>query len=804
MELEGHLFDVNYRTEDGEPVINLFVRTSEGTVLARERNFRPYLYITPVEGKEEELEDRLLDLKFEEKGDKIQVIHTELKNKKALWDDSKVLKTFLEHPRHVPKLKDKVIEWEEVKSLNEFSIPFYKRYLIDKGLRPPSKVLIEGEKISESDGHMEIELEKIEQKDDRDILDPEILAFDLEVVDDKVVMCSFYGEDFQKVIVANDQDFEKDYVETVGEEKELLSKVQKIMRERENTVITGYNTDQYDFKVLRDRFEEHGMDLVLGETEEEVKFLRRGRNYAAKLGGTIHIDLYPFVSTVISRTLDSETLDLDSVAEEVLGKKKEDMEFSDIKESWRNNFELDKLAKYALKDSQLAYELAENTVPQIFTLSSLIGITPFDTCRTSYGQLVENFLIREASKKNMLVPNRPKQYQIRDRRTSGRFTGAFVYEPEKGIHEKIALFDFKSLYPTIIVSHNISPDTLDREDCEENLEVDMEEEKYVFCQDEKGFFPDILENLVTERYEIKKEMKQIDGGTQRYRNIDNRQNALKILSNAFYGYMGYSSARWYSKECAEATTKLGRDYIQHTIQIAEKMGMEVVYGDTDSVFLKADDIESKIEDFGDRINDELPGLMELELEGMFKRGFFTYTDKGRGAKKKYALMRPDGSLKITGFEYVRRDWSPIAKETQKKVLEKVLEKDVEEAYQIVKDTIDKLKKGEIPIEKLKIYTTLTKKPENYDTKAPHVEAAKKAIKRGEDIGPGDTIDYVITKSGKSISEKAEITKYANNYDPSYYIEKQIIPVAERVLKVFGYTESQLKGEGKQSGLGRFS
>jgi len=141
---------------------------------------------------------------------------------------------------------------------------------------------------------------------------------------------------------------------------------------------------------------------------------------------------------------------------------------------------------------------------------------------------------------------------------------------------------------------------------------------------------------------------------------------------------------------------------------------------------------------------------------------------------------------------------------QKQVLRKVLEKEVEEAAELVKETIEELREGDVPVEKLRIYTKLTKKPENYDSTAPHVEAAKKAIRRGEDIGPGDTVAYIITRGGGSISDRAEISKYADSYDSEYYIDSQVLPVSIRVLKVFSYTAEQLKGKGKQSGLGKFS
>ncbi len=404
----------------------------------------------------------------------------------------------------------------------------------------------------------------------------------------------------------------------------------------------------------------------------------------------------------------------------------------------------------------------------------------------------------------MLAPNRPTQEERSRRYREGRYAGGFVYEPEKGLHENIALFDFRSLYPTIMVSHNISPDTLDVEDCGEELEVEVEGNSYGFCQDSPGFIPSILEELVEERYELKESLSSMDEDSQEYRNLYNRQNALKILSNAFYGYTGYNGARWYCRGCAEATTALGRKYIQEAIETAERLGLEVVYGDTDSVFVKSGDVEERMEEFQEKVNSELPEFMELESEGFYPRGLFTYTESGEGAKKKYALIDRDGNLKITGFEQVRRDWSRIAKETQEEVIRQVLEGDVEGAVETVRSTVEDLRSGEVPLENLRIYTQMKKKPENYESKAPHIEAAKKAIKRGEEISPGDTIGYVVTSGRGSISDRSELLKYAEDYDPDYYIGNQVLPVALRVLKVLGYTEDQLLGKGKQTGLGKFS
>jgi len=278
--------------------------------------------------------------------------------------------------------------------------------------------------------------------------------------------------------------------------------------------------------------------------------------------------------------------------------------------------------------------------------------------------------------------------------------------------------------------------------------------------------------------------------------------------NSHYGYLGYPRSRWYSRESAGAVTAWSRKYINFVNDEAEKKGYISLYSDTDSSFLilPKEIGEKEARAFAAEINEKLPGAMELEFEGLFKRGIFVTKKEGGAAKKKYALVDFEGNLKIVGFEYVRRDWSAVAKNTQKKVLETVLiEGDAKKAAAIARETIKKLKEGKTPKKDLVIMTMLKRKIENYDSIGPHVAAAKKAIERGKDVGPGTILGFVITKTGKSISEKAELEEYVaeGNYDANYYIENQIIPAVIKILRELGYSEDDLKEGGKQSSLFSF-
>jgi DNA polymerase I len=327
----------------------------------------------------------------------------------------------------------------------------------------------------------------------------------------------------------------------------------------------------------------------------------------------------------------------------------------------------------------------------------------------------------------------------------------------------------------------------------------------MFSKKETGLVPAVLDYLVEKRGEIKKRIKALEPGSEDHVKISARSQALKILSNSFYGYLGYARSRWYSRPCAESVTSWGRKHIMETIEKAEKWGFEVIYGDTDSIFVEYKKKEDILR-FMDEINATLPEKMELELEGFFPRGVFVSKKggEGRGAKKKYALINEDGRIKIRGFELVRRDWSEIAKETQLKVLEAILkEGSKEKAVWGGRETVERLQKGDVPLEMLAISTQLNKDPDNYEVKSPELSAARKMLDAGIPVEKGTMISYVIGKKGKSISEKAVPLELAKEYDTDYYINNQVLPSVMKIMKELGYDEYSLKVGGKQASLDKF-
>jgi DNA polymerase Pol2 len=421
------------------------------------------------------------------------------------------------------------------------------------------------------------------------------------------------------------------------------------------------------------------------------------------------------------------------------------------------------------------------------------------------GNLVEQLLINKAQAENVIVPNTPKEEEILKRRANP-IVGAFVKVPDPGIYENIAVFDFRSLYPSIIISYNIDPFTLNCKCCSEK-EAFVSPMGHRFCAKKKGLIPKVLEELLDKRMEIKKELKSCDPNSKEYKMLATRQQALKIILNSFYGYLAYPRSRWYSREAGESTTAWGRHYIQEKMKEAEQAGFKVLYGDTDALFLLLGDKTKKDAlEFVKKINANLPEKMELELEDFYTRGIFVSKklskEEAVGAKKKYALLSESGKIKIRGFELVRRDWAKIAKSTQEKVLETILkEGSKEKALKVVLDVIDNLKNNKVKLEDLVIYTRLKKSIKKYALISPEVAAAQKAIKAGIPLEEGAIVSYIITKKGKTISEKAELAELAKDYDADYYIQHQIIPAVLKILKELGVSEDDLLFKGKQTKLG---
>ena len=209
------------------------------------------------------------------------------------------------------------------------------------------------------------------------------------------------------------------------------------------------------------------------------------------------------------------------------------------------------------------------------------------------------------------------------------------------------------------------------------------------------------------------------------------------------------------------------------------------------------EIHQNVNTFLSDFNKNLPPTMELEYEGFYRRGFFL-------TKKRYAVIE-NGKIIAKGLELVRRDWAPIAKETQENILTAILkEGDIDKALKIIEKNLKLIKSGKIELNELIIHTQITKKLQDYKQIGPHVIAAKKMEEHGIEVGPGTIIRYIIKKGKGPISQRANPYDFSDNinYDAEYYINNQVLPAVSRIMESLGYTKEDLSelasGEKQQS------
>ena len=796
------------------PVVRIWGKTMNGkSILVLDRGFSPYFYAEPREGLSlddlQELAGKLENLNIgEDHAGGGKPVKVELTEKKYLSVPRKLFRIYVRKPADVARFRDAVKGLEGIGKQYEHSISFYKRYMIDKGIIPMEWIEVEGRvlKGQEAKGYRVnriIEAESVKPLHEDKLPLLRVLAFDIETAEEdgteNVIMISMEdSRKFSRVLTYRGK--RRKGTEVLKDERTMLKRFVKLVRERDPDVIVGYNTDRFDFVKLDARAEALKVRLDLSRDSSRVMFKRRVGVTAAKIPGRVHIDLYTFVDSIMKYNLSTEVLSLDRVAGEILGKHKKPMEWKEIGVVWKGGKDLGKLAEYCLWDSSLTLMLGKALLPQIYELSRVVGMKPFDSSRMRYSSLVEWLLMRRAHGIGELAPNRPRHDEIMKRRKYPAYTGGYVHPPVEGIHENLVLYDFASLYPSITITHNVSPETLNCMCCQEEGKRPGRVNKvpggeHYFCRKHRGFIPMVLEDIVEQRQKVKRRMARTKPGTVLHRILDNRQNALKILANASYGYYAYAGSRWYSRVCAQSITAWGRFYIKNIIGMAMKEGFKVIYGDTDSLFIKVRTRKSARE-FLKKANQKLRGVMELELQGIYKSGIFVLAKTGMAAKKRYALLGDDGEITIRGFEIVRRDWSPIAKETQEGVIKAILrDKSPEKAADIVKKNVERIREGNVGFDELVIYSRITKPLSQYEQVGPHVVAARKAQERGKTIKPGMSIALIITSGDGSISSRAEPIEDAKDYDPEYYIRNQVLPAALRVLSGLGYTEDDLAGEG---------
>ena len=775
MKLTLWLLDVNSEAKNGQPEIWLWGIDRFGQrVLVIDRNFRDYFSAV--------IEETANAKKVAEgiaQQQSVSIVKLEVVERKLFGKPVNAVKVYCRNPNDISKCARELRNFEGVKDCLEDDIRYSMRYLIDNNTVPCGWHEIE---VTEETNTRKVQVSKVYRAQSFPKLLESTEVSKLKVLGFSTIFYSKEGSpkpDRNPVVmlsVATNSGEERQFL--VDEDRNdgpVIEDFVSYVRHFDPDIVVGYGINGQDWPYLIERCKKLGLRLQVDRAETEPHTSVYGH---VSITGRANVDLLDFAgefSEVKIQTLENlaDYLGIMKIENRQLV---EDVDYADY---WDSREKREILKKFSMDNTRCVMGIAQAVMDFAMQLSNLVSLPLDHVGSAAAGFRVEWFLIKRTHGLGELVPKRIEQpYRP--------YAGGVVLKPLPGMHGNIAVLDFKSMYPSLMIAYNISPDTYvpPKEPAPKSGVYEAPEVGHHFRKEPAGFYKEVLSYLISVRDEIRSRMKALPPESVEYRVFDARQKAVKVITNASYGYAGWTGARWYVKPVAEAAAAWGRHTILNSIRMAEEAGLRVVYGDTDSIFLN-NDVE-KIEGLSKKIKKEL-GL-EIKPDKVYVRIFFTE------AKKRYAGLLPDGRLDIVGLEVVRGDWANIAKTVQEKVLEIVLkEQSPEKAAEFVQQFVSELRQKRVSFRDLIIWKTLTKPAEEYEVKASHVEAAKMLKEKGWELAVGDKVGYVIVVGSGRLYERVKPYKYASydEVDLEYYVSKQVVPVATRVLESFGITEEQL-------------
>ena len=734
----GFIIDLYWN--DQESYVGLYVRTSEGIFHLKQFGERPLFFVPSSAELPRSLQcDEIKNLPLKS-FDKNPVSCLYFKSTKQLLDAKKVL---------------------EEKGIRTFEndIRVESRYLMErfiKGTLEFSGTVTNGNEI------INAKVKPIEK-----LVPLTSLSLDIETSRQNQLLSiglAYYEGDqliHEHCYMLADSDSEKDKLTLLDSEKKLLQALNKFMQTYDPDLILGWHIVGFDLKFLYEKSLEFNCPLYLSRDQKPLVIQENNNKVFCELRGRQIIDGPPVLR---QNFFSFKNYKLDTVAGEVLNIGKDISATGlDKVEEIERRFREDKesLAHYNILDCKLVFDVYKKlNLFQLLYFRSLYSGQTIE--RVGFSTIsFDHYMLPLIHRKGFVAPN------VFDINREEQSSGGMVIEPKVGLFEHVAVFDFKSLYPSIINTFKIDPYS--------RLMADVDTIKtpsgHEYSKTE-NILPQIINHLLEQRQLAK------DKGFQAL------SQAIKILMNSFYGVMGSSKSRFYHSDLPSSITQTGHWILLKSKDFFENKGLSVLYGDTDSLFVQfenkpsEDELNSLVVDLNHYLTvllrDEykVESKLDLEFEKIFDKIFFSSARNSElGAKKRYAGFS-NYELSFVGMEYVRSDWTELAKEFQYKLFEALFNN--QDLEQVVKETIKNLESGFFD-EQLVLKKRLSKRPWEY-TKSipPHIKAALELPY--EEQKKIREIEYVQTNSGPR-----PIQFGLQNLDYKYYIEKQIRPIAQTVL-----------------------
>lgn len=646
-------------------------------------------------------------------------------------------------------------------------------------------------------------------------VEPRVLSFDIETdaKGERLLAISLFAPGIDEVLIVDGSDRPMPERATrCADELSALDAFCNRIASCDPDVLTGWNIIDFDLGVLQRIAMRVHHPLILGRDAGAMR-IRKPEGYfgsgQASIPGRVVLDGIDLLRGAFMRM---EDYSLDTVARAVLGEGKAvdgdvHNRIAEILHNYRHD--LPAFALYARTDARLAYQIIEklNLVRLAFARSQLTGMTP-DRVAASIASF--DFLYLSALERIGVVAPTVRDGNSRSREAQqghdagGREPaldrpakqeaqqGGHVLEPVTGLHRNVWVFDFKSLYPSLIRTFNIDP--LSYVPDPRPL-ADLIRTPAGAFRREPAILPRLLDELFPQREAAKRRHDEVAA------------HAIKILMNSFYGVLGTPACRFFNSALANSITGLGKEMLLWSKTWFEMAGFAVLYGDTDSLFVRSAETDperarEQAHELAAALNAELAAhiaarwrvasRLELQFEKLYLRLFLPHARHStRGASKRYAgLLREGGidTVEFIGLEVVRRDWTALAKRVQRELYQRLFTDQPVDAY--LAQIVSRLRKGELDQE-LVYHKNLRKDASDYTaTTPPHVAAARKSSQP-----QGRSVRYVVTTAGAEPLDNVQ-----HPLDREHYVAKQVQPVAEPVLEALGLDFERVIGDTRQLDL----
>lgn len=751
-QIEGFILSGRSFDSDDHLLIKLYGQSDAGSFLVTINQFKNYFFV---------------ETKYT----------TSMKNLDGTWVEKIECKTQQE-------LKTRKKEFED-SGLRTFEADIrpLERYLMDRGIF--AEVRIEGEAVVR-DGLISFLNPKIEKG--HYYPECKIMSFDIETGKNGMLYSLAYS--FRSKQLKEDKVFmlgagsSTEDVHFCSTERQLLEFFAAATKRLDPDIFTGWNVVGFDFQFLEKKSKALKFPLMLGRSNRALEMYQNPRgDWSTNLEGRVIIDGPWALKT---NFFSYESYKLNSVAKVVLGVGK-DIDEDETHDKWEEierRFREDKLslARYNLKDAQLVLDIFESTkLIDLLLNRSLISGLLLERVGGSTASF-DHFYLPALHEYGYVAPN------VADIEWMRQAKGGFVLNPKVGVHDNVLVVDFKSLYPTLIATFFIDP--LSR--AERSVSPVSTPVGLSFSR-EHHILPGKIEELLKRR------------ASARAQKNSNLSQAIKILMNSFYGVMGSSGCRFYQEDLPDAITGSGQWLLKTVISFLEAMGLQVLYGDTDSLFVQLPNREEYVEN-GEKLVAQIniflekklqkdfgvESKLEIQYDKFFKQLLLTSTrGEGEGAKKRYAGLKlvesPQGTqeeIVLTGMEYVRSDWSALARNFQYELIRRVFYG--EDIRVFIDQTLKDLEAHKLD-DSLVLSKRLTKPIDEYlKNIPPHAKAAKMLYEKLGILKRRP--QYVMTMRG---AIPIELPHEDIDYD--YYINRQLAPIADSILALYGQSFEQFSG-----------